>query len=165
MKKLFLIRHAKSSWNYEKLTDFERPLNKRGRRDAQFMPKILTQKGINPDLVITSPANRAITTAKYFCNSLGYFFDNICVEPKLYGAGNDAILDVIQNIDNSFNNVMLFAHNPGLTDLTNSLVKKRIDNVPTCGIVCLNLRIDSWNELGKDNGELIFFEYPKKYFK
>jgi phosphohistidine phosphatase len=165
MKELFLIRHAKSSWDYDELTDFERPLNKRGRRDAQFMPKILTQQGVNPDLVITSPANRVITTAKYFCESLGYPFDNIWVEPKLYAAGNDTILSVIQNIATSFNNVMLFAHNPGLTDLTNDLANKRIDNVPTCGIVCLNLRIDSWNELGKDNGELIFFEYPKKYFK
>ena len=165
MKKLFLIRHAKSSWDYEELTDFERPLNERGRRDAQFMPKILIQQDLSPDLVITSPANRAITTAKYFCDSLGYFFNNIRVEPKLYGTGNDAILSVIQNIDNSFNNVILFAHNPGLTDLTNSLLNKRIDNVPTCGIVCLNLSIDSWNELSKDNSELIFFEYPKKYFK
>lgn len=165
MKKLFLVRHAKSSWDNEELTDFERPLNKRGRRDAQFMPKILIQQGVNLDLIITSPANRAITTAKYFCESLSYFFNNIRVEPKLYGAGNEDILSVIQNIDNSFSNIMLFAHNPGLTDLTNDLINKKIDNVPTCGIVTLISKIDSWDGLSKDNTELVFFEYPKKYFK
>lgn len=165
MKKLFLVRHAKSNWNYEELTDFERPLNKRGRRDAQFMSKLLAQQGINTDLIISSPANRAITTAKYFCDQLDYAFGNILIEPKLYEAGSDSILSVIQNIRNSYKNIMLFAHNPGLTDLTNRLVSKTIDNVPTCGIVSLNFKIDSWNEIGKDNSELVFFEYPKKHFK
>jgi phosphohistidine phosphatase len=165
MKKLFLVRHAKSSWDYEELTDFERPLNKRGRRDVLFMSKLLAQQGVNPDLILSSPANRAVTTAKYFCEQLNYPFDNILIEPKLYEAGSNSILSVIQNIGNHYKNIMLFAHNPGLTDLTNHFVSKTIDNIPTCGIVSLDLEIDSWDEISKDNSELVFFEYPKKYFK
>jgi phosphohistidine phosphatase len=165
MKKLFLVRHAKSSWNYSELSDFERPLNKRGRRDASFMAKLLSQQGVSPDKIVSSPANRAVTTALFFCDPLSYNFDDISLKAKLYEASSEEILDVIRNLDNSFNDVMLFAHNPGLTDLANNLIDNSIDNIPTCGIVSLNLKIKSWEEINPKNSEKIFFEYPKKYFK
>ncbi len=165
MKKLFLVRHAKSSWDFNELTDLERPLNKRGRRDAPFMAKLLSQQGVSPDLIITSPANRTLTTAKFFSESFNYDFNNIFVETKLYEASLDEIQDVICEIGNSFNNVMVFAHNPGLTDFANKLADKPIDNIPTCGIVALNFKTDLWDEINNHNSEVIFFEYPKKYFK
>lgn len=165
MKKLFLVRHAKSSWEENNLTDFERPLNKRGRRDAPFMAKFLSQQGVYPDLIISSPANRAITTARYFCDSFSYSFVDLILEPKLYEASGDEIFNVIQGIGDAFDNVMLFAHNPGLTDLANSFADKSIDNIPTCGIVSLSFNIESWDEINSDNSEIVFFEYPKKYFK
>ena len=165
MRKLFLVRHAKSSWDYNELTDFERPLNKRGRRDAPFMAKLLSQQGVSPDLIISSPANRAVTTARYFCEPLNYSFPNLVLEPKLYEASGDEILDVVCETDNSFKNVMVFSHNPGLTDLADKLSDKPIDNIPTCGIVAFSLKIESWDELNSHNSEVIFYEYPKKYFK
>ncbi|RPI71769.1 MAG: histidine phosphatase family protein [Ignavibacteriales bacterium] len=165
MKKLFLIRHAKSSWDFSELTDFERPLNKRGRRDAPFMAKLLAQQGVSPDLIISSPATRAITTARYFCEPLSYSFHNLTLEPRLYGASVDEIIDVICNIDNTYSNLMLFSHNPGLTDFADQLSDKPINNIPTCGIVAFSFNIDSWNEINNDSSEILFFEYPKKYFK
>jgi len=165
MKKLFLVRHAKSSWDYNELTDFERPLSKRGRRDAPFMAKLLSQQGVSPDLIVSSPANRTVATARYFCESFNYNFDELFLEPKLYEASSDEILNVVQEIGNSFINVMLFSHNPGLTDFANRLSDKSIDNIPTCGIVSLSFKAESWDEINNQNSEIIFFEYPKKYFK
>src|SRR4030066_387004 len=137
MKKLFLVRHAKSSWDYNELSDFERPLSKRGRRDAPFMAKLLSQQGVSPDLIVSSPANRAVATARYFCESFNYNFDDLFLEPKLYEASSEEILNVVQEIGDSFNNVMLFSHNPGLTDFASRLAEKSVDNIPTCGIVSL----------------------------
>jgi phosphohistidine phosphatase len=165
MKKLFLVRHAKSSWDYNELTDFERPLNKRGRRDAPFMAKLLSKQGVSPEVIISSPANRAITTARYFCDLLNYSFQNIVLEPKLYEASGEEILDVVFNIKDSVNNIMLFSHNPGLTDLADNLSAKPIDNIPTCGIVAFSFNIQSWEKINNNNSEMVFFEYPKKYFK
>jgi phosphohistidine phosphatase len=165
MKKIFLVRHAKSSWEYEELTDLERPLNKRGRRDAPFMGKLLAQQGVNPEVLISSPANRAVTTARFFCNELGITFDDMIIDPKLYMAGSDQFMNVLRNIENRFESVMLFSHNPGLTDFANFLAGRSIDNIPTCGIVSINSTADSWEDIYSDNCKLVFFEYPKKYFK
>lgn len=165
MKKLFLVRHAKSSWDYSDLTDFERPLNKRGRRDAPFMARLLAQQGVSPEMIISSPASRAATTARYFCESLNLSFHDISLEPKLYEASADDILNVIYGIDNSFKSIMLFSHNPGLTDLADLLLDKPIDNIPTCGIVAIGFNINSWDQISNNNSEILFFEYPKKYFK
>jgi phosphohistidine phosphatase len=165
MKKLFLVRHAKSSWDYSELSDFERPLNQRGKRDSPFMAKLLSQQGVNPDLIISSPANRAITTAKYFCDPLDYKFQNLQIEPELYEATGNEILDIIADCDNKHKSLMLFSHNPGLTDLADQLSDKPIENIPTCGVVAFSLNINKWDEINKNNSKVIFFEYPKKYFK
>ena len=164
MKKLFLVRHAKSSWKDNNLSDFERPLNKRGRRDAPFMGKLLAQQGVQPDLVISSPANRASTTAKFFCDEISYPFNEVLLESKLYLADSDQIIEVLHSIEDRVKIIMLFAHNPGITELSNHLTDHRIDNIPTCGIVSLKLSAESWEDLGPDSCEFIFFEYPKKYF-
>jgi len=165
MKKLLLVRHAKSSWDYNELTDLERPLNKRGRRDAPFMAKVLSQQGFSPDLLISSPANRAVTTAKFFCEYLNFHFKNVKIESKLYDATSDEIMEVICGVKNSFNNIMLFSHNPGLTELADHLSDKPIDNIPTCGIVAFGFNITSWEQINNNNSKLLFYEYPKKYFK
>ena len=164
MKKLFLVRHAKSSWKDNRLSDFERPLNKRGRRDAPFMGKLLAQQGVQPDLIISSPANRTSATAKFFCDEINYPFNDVILEPKLYLADSDRIIQILHSVDNKFNNIMLFAHNPGITELSNQINDHQIDNIPTCGIVSLRLSFNSWENLGPDSCEFIFFEYPKKYF-
>lgn len=162
MKRLYIIRHAKSSWNDITLSDFDRPLNERGERDAPRMGKHLKEKRIAADLLLTSPAKRAFSTAEYFALILNYPTENIKTDRKLYHADADAILTTVKNINNKHDEVLLFGHNPGLTDFVNQLTDSSIDNVPTCGIAACIFDVDSWNSVGWRTGKLEFFDYPKK---
>jgi len=163
MKRLYLVRHAKSSWKYNDLTDFERPLNGRGKRNAPFMGSRLNHYKVRPDLMISSPAARAHTTAKIIANEIDYPIEKIVTEKLLYIAGVSTILSVINSIDNVNNDVMLFGHNPGFTSLAEYLADYQIDNIPTCGIFCIEFEADSWLEISGGLGSLIFFDYPKKH--
>ena len=159
-KQLIIIRHAKSDWGSASLTDFNRPLNKRGNLNAPEMANRMVKKRIVPELIISSPAVRAITTAKYFANSWHIDIDNIQQEPAIYEANVKSLLNVINNIDNRFNIVALFGHNPGLTDLVNYF-DGHIYEMPTCSIVVIAFPFDSWAEISADTGKVVLFDYPK----
>jgi len=163
MKTIFVIRHAKSSWENAGLNDFDRPLNERGKRDAPRMGKRLKERSIHPDLMLTSPAKRAWSTCKRIAETLGYPKGNIQTEQNLYHADEDEILSVVQKIPETVNNLMIFGHNPGLTDFVNSLSPKDnyIDNVPTCGVVSFKFNVKSWQEVNFQKGEFQFFDFPK----
>lgn len=161
MKILYLVRHAKSSWKDLSIADINRPLNKRGKKDAPFMANLLKEQGIKPEMFITSPALRTVTTAEIFASVLAPEAKLIKV-PELYLAESNTIINIIQQTGNS-NNLMLFAHNPGITALSNYLSKNEIENIPTCGVVKLNFAGAKWDELDFDSCELEWFEYPKKY--
>ncbi|MEG8946505.1 SixA phosphatase family protein [Rosettibacter firmus] len=165
MKKLFLLRHAKSSWEDSSLTDLERPLNKRGKRDAPFMGKLLKEKEINIDTIYTSHALRALMTAEIISKEIHLGKEHIIVEKKIYEAGIKELSDVVSNLPEKFSSVMIIGHNPGLTSFANFLGNKYIDNIPTCGIVGLKFNLESWNEIERGRGEIFLFEYPKKYLK
>lgn len=166
MKQLIIVRHAKSSWDNPLLADIDRPLNKRGEKDAPWMAKRLTAQKVIPDLVISSPANRALTTCKVFCHALHFPADRIQIEKKLYHADEDQILAILKTLTDHPRDkeeiVMIFGHNPGLTELTNSLLNEDIENIPTCGVVRGSLDIPSWKQLTWGCGELDYFDYPKK---
>lgn len=164
MKTLFLVRHAKSSWQNKHVSDFERGLNDRGKRDAPFMAGILRKKKIKIDKLLTSPAKRALLTAKIFANELEIREDEIINNDNIYEADRKDLLKIIMKTDDKTNNLMLFGHNPGLTYLSNYLCNYEVDNIPTCGIICMELGFDSWKYLGNKSCSLKFFEYPKKYF-
>jgi phosphohistidine phosphatase len=164
MKNLFLVRHAKSSWKQKKLSDLERPLNERGKRDAPFMGKLLSRQKIKPEIMISSPANRAVSTAKIFCDELDFPFEKVKIIPGLYMADSEELLDIIGDTDGNADAVMIFSHNPGLTDLYNRLSDQYIENIPTCGIAGIRFDEITWKELKDKSGHLLFFEYPKKYF-
>ncbi len=164
MKRLYLVRHAKSSWSNPELRDFDRPLNKRGKRDAPFMGKLIKEKGIKPDLIITSPARRALRTAEYFADELNYPKEKIIRDEILYEAGVKDIAKIISGISNDSETIMLFGHNPGLTDFCNSVSDKYIDNIPTSAVVSLTLKTGQWSDINANTCKLEFFEYPKKYF-
>jgi phosphohistidine phosphatase len=117
MKTLVLVRHAKSSWDNPGLSDFERKLNKRGVRDAPYMGKVVKEKGIQPDLIVSSPAVRALTTAKFFAHALDYSEDQIDKRESIYTSGPRQILTIINHLDDELNTIMLFGHNPDLTTL------------------------------------------------
>jgi phosphohistidine phosphatase len=163
MKTLYVIRHAKSSWDNEELSDFDRPLNERGKTDAPRMGKRLKEKEVHPDLMLSSPARRAYSTSKRIAKVLGYNKENIQTENKLYHASDADILKLLTHLPDKFNTVMVFGHNPGLTDFVNLLSNKKpvTDNIPTCGVVAFEFSIQSWSEIGFGSGNLLFFDFPR----
>lgn len=163
MKTLYLIRHAKSDRSDPSLNDFERPLNKRGEHDAPFMGHILAKAGVHPDLILSSPALRAKTTAVLIAKQIQFATDKIEYAESLYLADADTMMRVLQTIPSSVQNVFLIAHNPGLTELSDALCESAIDTIPTCGIVALRLKKDDWISIGNHSAELVSFDYPKKH--
>ncbi|MFP4369869.1 MAG: SixA phosphatase family protein [Candidatus Kapaibacterium sp.] len=163
MKKLILVRHAKSSWENDDWTDFERPLNDRGNKDAPIMADAIKDKGINPGLIISSPANRAVTTAKTYAQVLGYPEEAIITDMGIYEKGPKYIISLLKKTERKYDTVMLFGHNPDITSLASYFSGNHFDNVPTCGIVGIEFKINNWDDVETENGELSFFEYPKKY--
>ncbi|WNL28919.1 SixA phosphatase family protein [Aliarcobacter cryaerophilus] len=163
MKELILIRHAKSSWSNPLLEDFERPLNKRGAKNAPFMAKVLKQKEVNPDLIISSPSKRTKDTLDFFIKEFDYKGE-IIFEESIYEAPYINILKVIKNIDDKHKTIFLFGHNPGFNDLVAFLLGRFEDNIPTCGVLKLNFDTNYWKNISKDNSKLIFFNFPKKYY-
>ena len=162
MKTLYLIRHAKSSWDNHDISDYERELNPRGKKDAPLMAMIIKEKKIIPDLIISSPAVRAITTAKIFAEELNYPIEKIEPIEIIYEAGIRELTDVIRSIDDVKTHVMIFGHNPGITTFSNLLGSEYISGMPTCSIVGLELNINSWKDAERYCGKTLFFEYPKK---
>jgi len=165
MKRLYIIRHAKSSWANNQLSDFDRPLNDRGNRDAPIIGEVLKNKKVKPDLVISSSAKRALTTAKILSDIIGYPIENIEESYEIYETTTQNLLDVVNDIDDIYNSVIIFGHNPGFTRLANLLGDKYIENLPTCAVAEIELDVDSWEDVGIDSGKLVSFEYPKKYNK
>ncbi|MCF7822223.1 MAG: histidine phosphatase family protein [Mariprofundaceae bacterium] len=164
MKRLItLIRHAKSDWSHPELPDFDRPLNSRGTRDAPKMGKILGERGVDFDLVISSPAKRAITTAKTICHEIGYAEERIEQNRDLYLASAAEILHAVQALDDSFKRIAVVCHNPGLTVLANVLSSLKIDNMPTCSIVIFETDVDSWKSLKPVSCRTIDFLFPKRF--
>lgn len=162
MKTLTIVRHAKSSWDNPGLSDRERPLNKRGERDAPKMGKRMHDAGIRPSLIVSSPAVRAWTTARIVAGELGYPLEFLQREKDLYLASLDRILDVIVAQDNGFNNLMIVGHNPGLTDFVNYLRPGLTSNLPTTGVVSVSIERDDWNLFERPKTELLLHDYPKK---
>jgi phosphohistidine phosphatase len=163
MKILTLIRHAKSSWDDSALPDKDRPLNKRGLRDAPAMGKRLAKHGVRPDLILSSPATRALTTAEAIAEQIGYPSQAIVVNDRLYISSAGELLAVVRKLDNALERVMLFGHNPGLTDLADQLSSDKIDNIPTCGVVQLTFDIDAWTSIGTDKAAHVEVDSPRAH--
>ena len=163
MKNLFLTRHAKSSWNNPGLADIDRPLNERGKKAAPFMGKLIVDKGEKPELLISSPANRALSTAKAFGEVMGLVENDIIVNRAIYGAGAQQLLELVQNQDDLHKSIMLFGHNPTFTSFVNMLTGSNIMNVVTCGVVRIDFEYSSWIDIDFGSGRLVYYEYPKKY--
>ena len=163
MKYLYLIRHAKSSWDNPGIADIDRPLNKRGKRDAPLMGGRLQQQGVMPDLIYVSPARRARKTAKIIAGCVGYPQERIVKRKDIYSSDINLLLRVIQGTDDEVSSLFLVGHNYVLTDLAELLTSEVLGNVPTCGIVGVELPIASWQELTGGRGTMLFFDYPKKH--
>jgi len=162
MKTLYLVRHAKSSWKHPELDDFERPLNKRGRESAPLMGIFLKKLKVAPNLLLSSPANRAAMTARIIADGIDYPLEEIQYNGELYLSGVEVLIHVIEHLKGSVKEAMLIGHNPEFTHLANYISGQRISNIPTCGVFCTELNISSWGEIGENCGKIKFFEYPKK---
>lgn len=162
MKTLTIVRHAKSSWSNASLPDKERPLNRRGEQDAPVMARRIAEAGVRPSLIVSSTAVRAWTTAKIVAREINYPREFLQREEALYHASLDTILDVVVAVDNGFNNLMLFGHNPGFTTFANFLVPGITDNLPTTGVLSVNIDRDDWSLHSRPDTELVLYDYPKK---
>jgi phosphohistidine phosphatase len=161
MKELLLIRHAKSDWDDPSLSDFDRPLNKRGKADTPLMAHRLLDKKIKIDAFISSPAKRAKKTASIFAKEYKMDKKDILLVEKLYAAEANVFFEVIRNTNDKFDNIAVFSHNPGLTDFANLLSDVRIDNIPTCGIFAVKVDAKHWTDFKDAKKDFWFFDYPK----
>lgn len=161
MKTLFLLRHAKSSWDDPDLKDFERPLSDRGNNDAPKMAKRFLKRHDSVACIICSPAMRAKTTARIFAGGIGYDKDDVVSNPELYFAGTNMFLKAASLVDETCETAMLVGHNPAITEFVNAMANSDIENIPTCGLVELQLNIDDWADISLGEATLIDFDYPK----
>ncbi len=161
MKTLLLVRHAKSDWGDPSLSDFDRPLNERGKQDAPVMAHRLVDNKVKIDTFISSPARRAKKTATIFAKAYKTKKDDILFRDELYGASENVFWDVIAKADNKSGSMAVFSHNPGITDFANLLSSTRIDNIPTCGIFAVKADCDKWKDFKEAKKEFWFFDFPK----
>ncbi len=164
MKEIYLIRHAKSSWKQPELSDFDRPLNKRGERDAPFMAQKMVAKGMAIDAIVASPSARTTATAAAFAKALAYPDEAIHWKKEIYEASAATLLQVVQQLEASWQSVALFAHNFACTDWANYYASPPISNVPTTGVVHLSFAVEHWKDIHRNNGQVLDFNYPKLYF-
>ena len=163
MKRLVLVRHAKSSWANPGLADFDRPLSKRGKRDAPAVGLHLkSQRGIVPDLVLCSTAKRARATAKRLRKALGCPKDRMVWCDGIYGGAAWDLLDLIRAMDDVHETVMLIGHNPDMTDLAEDLSGEAVGNLPTCAAFCVEFDVASWSGVGSENGRQVFYDIPRQ---
>ncbi|MBT8448216.1 MAG: histidine phosphatase family protein [Gammaproteobacteria bacterium] len=158
---LTLVRHAKSSWKDTSLSDRDRPLNNRGKNSAPIMAERYLSRDLLPDLIISSPAQRALTTARIIAVGIGYDGDNIIQDDSLYFDGSMAMRLVIQNQQEGCEHLMLVGHNPDMTNLLNDLAGYITGNIPTCGIATLHTETP-WSNIETAHWRLLDYDYPKK---
>ncbi len=161
-KRLTLVRHAKSDWSLPGQQDWDRALNKRGQRDAPEMARRLRARKLRPDLILSSPAVRALTTATIMARELKVPVQQVRQDERLYLAGPREILAVIRELGGDAAHVMVFGHNPGITECANQISGgERIDNMPTCATFTTRLEIDRWGQLDWESGQDVEFDYPR----
>lgn len=157
------MRHAKSDWGTPSLSDFRRPLNDRGKKDAPMMAKRLLEKKISIDACISSPAERAAKTARIFAEVLGLGKNNVIYKEELYLAEPSAFYKVIEKVDDESETIAIFSHNNGITEFANLISDVRIDNMPTCGVFAIRVFCKKWADFRTARKQHWFFDYPKRH--
>ena len=162
MKTLILVRHAKSSHSFGVSSDFDRPLNDRGFRDASDMGKKLFKKNTRIDQFVSSPALRAKTTAELFVAEYDRKLKEILFVPSLYHADPEIFSEVVRTLDDAHDHVALFSHNPGITDFASSLTTTQISNMPTSSVFAVTAPVDSWKDFSPAEKSFLFFYKPEE---
>ena len=160
MKTLLLVRHAKSSWANAGQMDFERPLNERGKDEARMMAERMKMRKIKIDSFVSSPARRATKTAAIFLTQYGAEEEKLTLEPALYEVSVDSLYHVVEKLDDKDDTVVLFSHNPGITEFINTLDCAPVYDMPTCSVYAVTAIINSWKDFKDAKKDLLFFAYP-----
>lgn len=160
MKTLFIIRHAKSSWNFD-LPDIDRPIGTRGRRDVVKIGKHLSLNEPTPQLILSSPASRALHTALFLADYWNYPEEDIQIHKGLYHSSAESTLQILSGLDDP-DSVAIFGHNPGFTELANNFLKEYLDNLPTCGVIRMELDIEKWSQISRAKLYDHAMIFPKK---
>jgi phosphohistidine phosphatase len=162
MKSLYLIRHAKSSWEDVQRRDFDRPLSEEGHQEATTMATFLKNLNIEPEHLICSPALRTLTTCKHFADAFAYPTDQIIKQEKLYEASIDNLYDVIHRTDNQYNTVFIFGHNPSVSYFADIYLNDYLPEVATCGIVHFELNSQKWADFSPSKATFAAMWEPQK---
>ncbi|MHC1696535.1 MAG: histidine phosphatase family protein [Geobacteraceae bacterium] len=162
MKRITLVRHAKSSWKDPECADFDRPLTKRGKNDALAVGGWLRERKVQPSLIVASPAKRAFVTLKRIVTEMGLSEKMIVRDGKLYEASSDGLLVFVRGIDDIHEEVMICGHNPALTDFCNYVAGCSFDNIPTSGVVIIDVMVDTWRDVREGSGRILSWNRPGK---
>jgi len=161
MKTLYIVRHAKSSWEYEKIKDIDRPLKKRGINDAYLISNVLEKKIASPDVFVSSCANRALHTAMIFSYTFNYPLANLKISKSLYSFSDGYLIKTVKALDDGFDSAIIFSHDHGISDFVNKFGSKHLDHVPTCGVIGIKFDTNHWKNV--KSGETFLAEFPKNY--
>jgi phosphohistidine phosphatase len=161
MKQLHIIRHGKSSWDLQDIADIDRPLNDRGVASAYLMAQRLVDRGEIPDLLLTSPAVRALSTAVIFMRVMKLSPSILQINESIYMGYVEELVQIVRSVDDRYSNLMLFGHNPSFTMLANRFLVKGIENIPTAGIVSLSFPAPKWKDVDRIRPDKEIFDYPK----
>ncbi len=162
MKTVYFVRHAKSSWDSPNLRDIDRQLNESGLKTAEKMASFISDLDIRPDVIISSPAKRAYSTAVFFAKSFGIETADIRIAEEIYEALMSDILQLINGLPQEIDTVMLFGHNPTFTNLANYFSPDFIPNVPTCGILKVEANTNNWTQFNNQTAGLVKTYFPKE---
>ena len=161
MKTLYIVRHAKSSWEYTGIEDIDRPLKKRGIKDDHLMSAFLSKKIDKPDVFVTSSANRALHTAVIFCGNFNFPHANLQIKKQLYSFSDGYLVKTVHALDDGFNSAIIFSHDHGINTFVNEFGSKPLAHVPTCGIIAIEFQEKHWKNIKK--GKTILVEFPKNH--
>lgn len=161
MKTIYIVRHAKSSWEYSGIRDIDRPLKKRGINDSYLLSGVLQKKIATPDVFVSSCANRALHTAIIFSYSFNYPLANIKISKSLYSFSDGYLIKTVKALDDGFDSAMVFSHDHGINTFVNKFGSKKINHVPTCGVIGIKFDTQHWKDIKM--GVTVLTEFPKHY--
>ncbi len=161
MKTLYIVRHAKSSWDYPELPDEKRPLLEKGKKRTKRIIDDLLRREVYVDLIISSPAVRAIETAKILGKALRHTGEEIQKDSMLYFVDAERLFNLFFDLPSGVDNLMIVGHNPTLTNFANHFLTKKVDSIPTSAVVCIDFETDKWEDIDRMNSKLRFFITPK----
>lgn len=161
MKTVYIVRHAKSSWDFPHLSDHERPINKKGKKRTRIITDYLSKNKITIDLIISSHAVRASETAGIIARAIDYPAESIRIDRMIYHTNADRLIEQFFTLPNEVSSVMLVGHNPTLTNFVNNYLDDKIDWLPTSAVVCMKFNTNNWEDISMAKHENVFAISPR----